>query len=239
MNYRQAMKGPHAKEYKAAADAEIAQLNNLDVFRYCSYEEMRSIDPLAKPILLWWVLVRKVCAISGKLLKTKGRIYRHGDLEESEMNYDPTKIHSSNVHLDAVKFLLAMAAIKKLEIISMDVSGAFLRSRPTRLTFIKLPSGYKVFDKNNREMVAICTRALYTGARIVGDPGKMTETQPYSNKTGSDHLPMATCSAPSLRYRGGVDTPRELISHTTGTDNLPTTSKKKRNESQARQKKNA
>ena len=163
VNYRQAMKGPHAKEYKAAADAEIAQLNNLDVFRYCSYEEMRRIDPLAKPILLGWVLVRKVCAISGKLIKTKGRIYRRGDLEEAEINYDPTKIHSSNVHLDAVKVLLAMAATQKLEIISMDVSGAFLRSRPTRLTFIKLPSGYKVFDKHNREMVAICTRALYGG----------------------------------------------------------------------------
>ena len=163
VNYRQAMKSDHAPEYKDAADAEIAQLNSIDVFRYCSVAEMRKIDPLAKPILLGWVLVRKLDAVTGQLIKTKGRIYRRGDLEEPEVNYDPTKIHSSNVHLDAVKVLLAMAATYKLEIISMDVSGAFLRSRPTRLTFVKLPHGYKVYDKNNREMVAICTRALYGG----------------------------------------------------------------------------
>jgi hypothetical protein len=163
LNYRQAMKGPHAPEYKEAADSEIAQLNRLDVFRYCSQEEMLAIDPLAKPILLGWVLVRKVCAVTGKLIKTKGRIYRRGDLEQPEINYDPAKTHSSNVHLDAVKFMIAMAATHGLHVISMDVSGAFLRSRPTRLTFVKLPEGYKVFDKNNREMVAICTRALYGG----------------------------------------------------------------------------
>ena len=141
------MKSDHAPGYKDAADAEIAQLNSIDVFRYCSVAEMRKIDPLAKPILLGWVLVRKLDAVTTQLIKTKGRIYRRGDLEEPEVNYDPTKIHSSNVHLDAVKVLLAMAATYKLEIISMNVSGAFLRSRPTRLTFVKLPHGYKYMTR--------------------------------------------------------------------------------------------
>ena len=56
------------------------------------------------------------------------------------------------VSIDSVKLALGLAATHKHKVLSFDVSGAFLNSRPSRTVFVKLPEGYRRVDANNQEL---------------------------------------------------------------------------------------
>ena len=160
LSYRTAMRSQHKTDYKAAADKEINQLDDLDVLRYVTKKEMLRINKDAVPLLMGWALVRKIDSLTGQVKSTKGRAYLRGDMSIPDRDYCAQSVYSNTVSIDAVKLSLGLAAARDHKILSFDVSGAFLQSRPSRTVFVKLPEGYRRVDENNEELYATNTRFI-------------------------------------------------------------------------------
>ena len=192
LNYKAAMKSTHAAEYKKAADKEIANLDSRDVLRYVTREEMLKIDPDARPLLMGWSLLRKIDALTGEVTSTKGRAYLRGDLTIPGRHYCAESVYSNTVSIDSVKLALGFAGALGHHVLSFDVSGAYLHSRPTKDIIVRLPEGYKRVDKENRELYGLITRALY------GNPEAGARWSQDCNATLKDQLWLQSISEPYL-----------------------------------------
>jgi hypothetical protein len=192
LNYRTAMRSAHMHDYKAAADKEIDQLDDLDVLRYVTKEEMLRINKDAVPLLMGWALVRKIDSLTGQVKSTKGRAYLRGDMSIPDRDYCANSVYSNTVSIDSVKLALGLAAAHNHNILSFDVSGAFLQSRPSRTVFVKLPEGYRRVDENNQELYALLTRALYgspeSGARWSDDCDMTLEDHGWKRSIAEPYL---------------------------------------------------
>tara|TARA_B100000787_G_C16193735_1_gene299232 strand:+ start:496 stop:3243 length:2748 start_codon:yes stop_codon:yes gene_type:complete len=160
LSWNQAMKSPESEAYKKAADSEVSQLDALNVFQYITIDQMKALDPTARPIHLGWTLMTKKDAV-GNEIKKKGRLYLRGDQCIPDVHYDANNSWSSTTHMDTVKMGMGMAAFHNCPTLSFDVSGAYVRTRPLLQVFVKLIEGYKKYDSQNREMVGLMTRSLY------------------------------------------------------------------------------
>ena len=192
LNYKAAMKSKYAKDYKDAADKEIANLDSKDVLRYVTREEMLKNDPNAVPLLMGWSLLRKIDALTGEVKSTKGRAYLRGDLTIPDRDYCANSVYSNTVSIDSVKLALGFAGALGHHVLSFDVSGAYLNSRPTRPIYVRLPEGYKRVDQNNRELYGLICRALY------GNPEAGARWSQDCNTTLKDQLWLQSISEPYL-----------------------------------------
>ena len=192
LSYRTAMRSEHRSDYKAAADKEIDQLDDLDVLRYVTKAEMLRINKDAVPLLMGWSLVRKIDSLTGQVKSTKGRAYLRGDMSLPERDYCAHSVYSNTVSIDSVKLALGLAAAHQHKVLSFDVSGAFLNSRPSRTVFVKLPEGYRRVDANNEELYALLTRALYgspeSGARWSDDCDMTLQDQGWKRSIAEPYL---------------------------------------------------
>lgn len=143
----------YEKEFREAADREVAALLRKDVWDVVDQSETKG----SKPLPLKWVFSYKFDE-DGYLIKFKARLCVRGDLQDEPV-LDKRAITLAG---RSFRVMMAVAARFNLEIKQFDISNAFLNSDLPleEVIYCQLPDGYK-----QDGMVVILKKALY-GLRI-------------------------------------------------------------------------
>ena len=106
----------------------------------------------AVPLNNKWVFAKKY-GKGGELLKYKGRLVVKGYAQRPGFNYVET--FSPVVHMEMLRAILALSALKRLEIGQLDVKGAYLNGTLKERVHMCQPEGYK--DGTDRSCLLIKT----------------------------------------------------------------------------------
>ena len=134
-----ALNGPDSGHWQSAMDAEVAQLQNLDMF---------ILVPLLadqKIIGCHWVLTTKHNS-DGDIIKYKARLVAQGFSQVPGMDFDET--FSPVMRLESFQILLTIAIQFDLEIHQMDIVGAYLNGDLIEEIYMKQIPGYEDGSSN-------------------------------------------------------------------------------------------
>jgi hypothetical protein len=92
------------------------------------------------PLTNKWVFAKKYRR-GGELLKYKGRLVVKGCTQRPGFNYVET--FSPVVHLETLRAILSLLALKRLEIGQLDVKGAYLNGTLKERVYMRQPEGYE------------------------------------------------------------------------------------------------
>ena len=138
-SYKKAMQSENAKEWLAAIQEEMDQMNSEEVFSYVQYDD---IPTGANIIGSMFVLQRKRDKITGDITKYKARLCALGNQQKQSSFVD---IKSQTVRSNSVKMLLAIKAKTQAKAMVIDIKGAYLKSfidkELNENLFLKLPDG--------------------------------------------------------------------------------------------------
>ncbi|CAI5478574.1 unnamed protein product [Closterium sp. Yama58-4] len=134
-NPRQALTGPHAKEWRAAMDAELKALESRDTWVLVDRAAVKGRRVLSGK----WVFRLKTNA-DGTIERFKARWVVRGYDQRHGIDFDqtfaPVSRHTS------VRILLAIAAAKHLPLRQIDVKNAFLYALVDATIFVEQPHTY-------------------------------------------------------------------------------------------------
>ena len=130
-NYEDALKGPYARQWKAAIKSEIDSLKERGVFKLV---DKSSLPANANIISAKWVFKVKPKP-DGTVERFKCRLCARGFLQKFGVDYSAT--FSPVAHAATIKLILAIAAEKQMHLRQADVSTAFL--------YGKLPKSERVY----------------------------------------------------------------------------------------------
>ena len=110
------MAAPDADEWKEAMDGEMENFKSHDV--YALVPRMNGMRTLK----LGWVLHRKFKI--DLFERNKGRLVTRGSYRRPGIDYG--ELFSPVVHLESLRTILALVAVRDLNIIQFDISSAYL-----------------------------------------------------------------------------------------------------------------
>jgi len=149
-SYKEAMQGPDASKWKAAAQQEI------DVLQKKGTWSLVDLPPGREAISNKWVLRVKYNA-DGSIEKFKARLVARGFEQEPGKDYDADHITSPVGEIKSLRVLLAIAAIKNWSLRQLDVVSAFLNGTIDEELYMRQPEGFD--DRSGR--VCKLRKALY------------------------------------------------------------------------------
>jgi hypothetical protein len=153
-NYREAITGPHKKEFEAAMAKEIREL----VAKETWHAVLRSsVPPSSRVIPLTWVMKIKRLP-NGELDKFKARICVRGDLqEETRETYAPV------VKWTTIRSVLAFSVKNNLKTRQVDFVNAFVQSKIPKGedVYVELPPGMEHDGHEKGSTVLKLDRSLY------------------------------------------------------------------------------
>ena len=130
-----ALRHPDADKWIAAALAEIeAHLEN-------GTWELAQLPPGRRAIGSRWVFKVKRLP-DGSIDKYKGRIVAQGYSQVQGIHYN--EIFASSARMAAMRAMLAIAATEDLELVSVDISTAFLNGEIDAEVYMKVPEGLEI-----------------------------------------------------------------------------------------------
>ena len=146
----EALKGDHAKEWKAAADSEYDSLMANETW------ELVELPEGHKAIGCKWVFKVKYGS-HGKAERFKGRLVAKGYAQKYGIDYEET--FSPVVRFTSIRSLLAFAVQNDMLIHQMDVVTAFLNGKLDEEIYMEQPEGYVIAGKEN--LVCKLKKSLY------------------------------------------------------------------------------
>ena len=128
-----ARKCPNWDKWKHAMDEEMATLRKMNTW------ELADLPKDRKPISCRWVFALKRNA-SGEIVKYKARLVARGFSQEYGINYKET--FAPVIRLDALRVILALAAIHGWDMQQLDIKGAYLNGELKETIFMIQPPEY-------------------------------------------------------------------------------------------------
>jgi hypothetical protein len=135
---KDALSGVHAEEWKRAMDAEMETLTDRDTW------ELVELPPRQRPVGVKWVLKIKTKVV-GSLDKFKARLVAKGFTQVYLTDYRETFAPLSDY---TTARLLAVMAVKRYELVQLDIKNAFLYGNMDAIVYMEQPEGYN--DGTNR-----------------------------------------------------------------------------------------
>jgi hypothetical protein len=159
MSLREAIKGPDAKHWEPAAQAEFTQLEKLDTW------DIVEAPPGASIIRCHYVLTLKRDAFNA-IQKYKVRLVANGQTQVYGINYTDT--YAPVVRHATLRVLLTLAATNDWEIHQADVKNAYLNAPLTETIYMAIPEFYEKFSSKplpsvspGRRLVCKLKKGLY------------------------------------------------------------------------------
>ena len=149
------LKHPHSSGYIEAEIVEIAQLASLKVYELVEKEKgMNVLDSR-------WVYKAKRHLSSGEISKYRSRLVAKGYKERYGMEFWET--FSSNVKLEDVRLMLALAAVYDLDLWHFDIKAYFLYGVMDEDVFMEQPPGYREGPAKGQPGEKVCRllKAIY------------------------------------------------------------------------------
>ena len=128
----EALRGPNAKEWQAALDYEISQLEKLGTW---VLEDL----PKGEPIIPCTEVLKEKRGPNGEIESYRVRIVAGGHKQVEGINY--TETFSAAVKTPTVRVVLANAAEKDWEIHQIDVKSAYLQAPLKETIYMRPPRG--------------------------------------------------------------------------------------------------
>jgi hypothetical protein len=146
----EALAGPHASEWQAAWDAELAQLEKRGTWKIVPRPKDKPVIP-CKPVL------REKPGPDGRIERRKVRLVAGGHKQQKGINYDDT--FATAAKINSIRAILALAADRDWEIDQVDVVGAYLNSELEEEVYMEAPKG--VLPEGEKNLVCRLLKALY------------------------------------------------------------------------------
>ena len=121
-------------KWKEAMDEEISTLRKMDTWKVTNLPKDR------KPISCRWVYALKKNA-NGDIIRYKARLVARGFSQEYGTDYKET--FAPVIRLDALRLILALAAIFGWDMQQMDIKGAYLNGELEETIYMMQPPGYE------------------------------------------------------------------------------------------------
>jgi hypothetical protein len=128
----EALRGPNAKEWQAALDYEINQLEKLGTW-------VLEDPPKGEPIIPCTEVLREKRGPTGEIESYRVRIVARGHKQVEGINYMET--FSAAVKMPTVRVVLANAAERDWEIHQIDVKSAYLQAPLKETIYMRPPHG--------------------------------------------------------------------------------------------------
>lgn len=158
-SYKEAMNGPHAKQWRAACDVEMENFSKKGVWHLVDRPSHKAV------IKGRWVFKIKLKE-DGTISKFKARYVAKGFSQVPGVDYSET--FSPTGKPASFRVLIALAAANGYSVHQMDAVAAFLNNKCTEELYLELPDGFSP-DKTK---VARLDRTLYglkQSARVWSD----------------------------------------------------------------------
>ena len=137
LNYKEAMAGPYAKEFKEATNTEMLAHKKMGTY----IRVKRSTLPPGTRILSSRMVYKIKKDLKGQILKFKARWCARGFEQSYGVNFHDT--YASVVKSMSYKALFAIIAKHDLEAEQMDIVTAFLNALLKEVIYIEPPEGYE------------------------------------------------------------------------------------------------
>jgi len=98
-----------------------------------------------RTLRLGWVLHRKFK--NGVFEKNKARLVARGNHQRPGVDYDES--FSPVMRLESLRTLLALAAIRDLDMVQFDITSAYLHGTLKEELYMEQPEGYRVVGKSD------------------------------------------------------------------------------------------
>ena len=148
-SYDEAMKSEDAREWNKATSKEYQSLIDNQTWKKCKIPDGR------KAIGCKWVYKVKINK-DGGVERYKARLVAKGYSQKEGIDYNET--FAPVLKYKSLRILLAIAAIKDLEVKQMDVETAFLNAPIKEEVYMEQPEGYHDGDDSN---VLLLQKTLY------------------------------------------------------------------------------
>ena len=143
-----------------AVMAELKQLLDRNVWEYLNSAEL-SITQMKK-VIRSLVFIREKVDAAGQFVKMKARLVAGGNDQDKSV-YD--NISSPTVSMEAVMCIIAIAAIQRRKIATVDITGAYLE--------VVMPEGDEVLMELDPVLTKLVKELDPTAEQFVNDKGKL------------------------------------------------------------------
>lgn len=148
--FKQAMNGPDAAKWDAAAKKELKALHDMSTWDLVPL-------PLGREVVgCKWVWKVKTNA-DGSVERYKARLVAQGFSQSPGVDFDET--WSPTARWNSIRTLLALAASEKLDVYQLDIDSAYLYGELDEEIYMKQPEGF--VDAKHPDWVLRLKRALY------------------------------------------------------------------------------
>ena len=149
-NYKEALNGPYAKQWKEAMNEEYKSLMKHKTWTLVKLPQGRNV------VGSKWVYKAKQKA-NGDIDRYKARLVARGFSQEAGVDYD--EVFAPVARYNSIRSVLAIANQLDLEVHQMDVKSAFLNGDLENEIFMKQPEGF--VDSENPDYVCLLKKSLY------------------------------------------------------------------------------
>ncbi|TLX69534.1 hypothetical protein E9993_22935, partial [Labilibacter sediminis] len=148
--YQEAVNSSEGPQWKEAIKSEIESILQNHTW------ELVDLPPGSKPLGYRWIFKRKMKA-DGSIDKYKARLVVKGYRQKEGLDYFDT--YSPVTRITSIRMVLAIAAIRNLQIHQMDVKTAFLNGELEEEIYMEQPEGFVASGYENK--VCKLVKSLY------------------------------------------------------------------------------
>ncbi|KAJ9561120.1 hypothetical protein OSB04_006280 [Centaurea solstitialis] len=148
--YREAVTSSEGPQWKEAIKSEIDSILQNHTW------ELVDLPPGCKPLGYRWIFKKKM-KTDGTIDKYKARLVIKGYRQKEGLDYFDT--YSPVTRITSIRLVLAIAAIRNLQIHQMDVKTAFLNGELDEEIYMEQPEGFVAQGKENK--VCKLVKSLY------------------------------------------------------------------------------
>ena len=148
--YKEAVSCPEGPLWKEAIKSEVDSILQNHTW------ELVDLPPGSKPLGYKWIFKRKMKA-DGSIDKYKARLVIKGYRQKEGLDYFDT--YSPVSRITSIRMIIAIAALRNLEIHQMDVKTAFLNGDLDEEIYMEQPEGFSTPGKEGK--VCRLVRSLY------------------------------------------------------------------------------
>lgn len=151
-SYAEAMRSPDANKCKEACDAEMAMMDNMNVWKVVNRTEG------LVPIDLKWVFTYKKVDENGDPVKFISRLVAKGFGQKEGIDYQ--EMFAPTATFAGLRILLTIAAVQRWPVHSFDITSAYLHSDIDSKVYFSIPTGY-MCEARKKNQILEALKALY------------------------------------------------------------------------------
>jgi hypothetical protein len=132
-NAKEALSGPYRKRWRDAIEAELYALTQNDTWTIIEESELNDMRTINSKLVFD---LKKNS--DGSISRFKARLVARGDMQRDGFDYE--EVFSPTLRMESFRILLALAAMRDLDIHQMDISNAFVNADCDKPIAMRLPS---------------------------------------------------------------------------------------------------